>query len=72
MAFRGEIILFGPAVSKEKRVVRRLIGLVPQGIAVYPLLTAAENLWIFGHGYGLEGAELERRVEEILRFVGLC
>jgi ABC-2 type transport system ATP-binding protein len=41
---------------------RMAIGLVPQELAIYPNLTAAENLKFFGSLYGLRGAELARRV----------
>lgn len=67
----GEATLFGHRLSKEVKWVRRLIGLVPQDLAVYPRLTAAENLRFFGRVYGVAGAELEGRIDELLRFVGL-
>jgi ABC-2 type transport system ATP-binding protein len=67
----GEATLFGHRLSAEVREVRRLIGIVPQDLAVYPRLTAAENLRFFGHIYSVEGAELEERIDELLKFVGL-
>src|SRR6266850_2356849 len=67
----GDATLFGHRLSKEVRVVRRLIGIVPQDLAVYPMLTAAENLGFFGRVYSVEGAEIEERVDELLKFVGL-
>src|SRR5437773_470156 len=68
----GEATLFGHRLSKAVRSVRRLIGLVPQDLAVYPRLTAAENLRFFGRVYGVAGAELEGRIDELLKFVGLA
>jgi ABC-2 type transport system ATP-binding protein len=41
---------------------RRAIGLVPQELAIYPNLTATENLEFFGRLYGLRGGDLARRV----------
>jgi ABC-2 type transport system ATP-binding protein len=67
----GEVTLFGHRLSKEVRVFRRLIGLVPQDLALYPMLTAAENLRFFGRLYRMGGRELEGRIEELLQFVGL-
>jgi ABC-2 type transport system ATP-binding protein len=68
----GEATLFGHRLSTEVTAVRRLIGLVPQDLAVYPMLTAAENLRFFGRVYGVKGAELEGRIDELLEFVGLA
>src|SRR5499433_1857170 len=68
----GEATLFGHRLSTEVTIVRRLIGLVPQDLAVYPMLTARENLRFFGRIYGVKGAELEGRIAELLEFVGLA
>ena len=43
---------------------RRVLGLVPQTIALFPELTADENLRIFGELQGLRGAELQTRIDE--------
>ncbi|HEY3755059.1 MAG TPA: ABC transporter ATP-binding protein [Opitutaceae bacterium] len=51
---------------------RSILGLVPQGLALYPDLTAQENLQIFGGLQGLAGAELKSRVEELLQAVQLA
>jgi ABC-2 type transport system ATP-binding protein len=51
--------------------VRRLLGVVPQELALYGDLTARENLHFFGELYGIRGAELRRRVGRILAAIGL-
>jgi ABC-2 type transport system ATP-binding protein len=51
--------------------VRRKIGVAPQALAVYDLLTGEENLRFFGEVYGLSGARLDERVKWCLDFVGL-
>lgn len=68
----GDALLFGHSIREEPELVRRMIGLAPQEIAIYPMLTAAENLRFFGRIYGLRGAELEERIDELLHFVGLA
>ena len=48
------------------------VGYVTQEIALYPLLSPAENLTAFGRYQGLRGEPLERAVEESLRWTGLA
>ena len=67
----GEVRLAGRPFRRQDRDLRRLIGVVPQDLAIYPELTARENLRFFGQLYGLGGADLERRVEAILTAVAL-
>ena len=51
--------------------VRQKIGVAPQSLALYDLLTGDENLRFFGEVYGLSGAKLDERVKWCLDFVGL-
>jgi ABC-2 type transport system ATP-binding protein len=67
----GEVRLLGQPFRASDRQARRAIGIVPQELALYGELTAAENLAFFGRLYGLKGARLRRRVEEVLALVGL-
>ena len=48
------------------------VGYVPQDLALYPDLSAVENLSFFGQLYGLAGAELKARITETLELVGLA
>jgi ABC-2 type transport system ATP-binding protein len=51
--------------------VRRLIGVVPQELALYDELSGRENLAFWGRMYGMKGAALRARIDEVLRLVGL-
>jgi ABC-2 type transport system ATP-binding protein len=51
---------------------REMLGIVPQEIALYPKLTAAENLTCFGELQGLSGPALRERLEWALEFTGLA
>ncbi|AGU72236.1 ABC transporter ATP-binding protein [Streptococcus constellatus subsp. pharyngis] len=66
----GKISLFGQSIKAIKKVSSK-IGYVPQDIAIYPDLTAYENVELFGSLYGLKGATLKEKVLESLEFVGL-
>ena len=67
----GDAIVFGHSVRRDVAAVRRMIGVVPQEIALYPKLTAAENIRFFGRMYGVAKADLEERLDALLRLVGL-
>lgn len=67
----GTIRVQGRVEAEDPRGYRRLIGLVPQDLALYEELTARQNLHFFGRLYGLGGRDLQRRTEEVLDFVCL-
>ncbi len=52
-------------------VIKKIIGVVPQEYALYPTLTARENLLYFGSMYGLKGKHLKEKVTESLDLLGL-
>ncbi len=70
-ATAGEVRITGKKLLPSGREVRRLIGIVPQELAIYGELTARENLIFFGQLYGLRGATLRQRVDQVLAAVGL-
>jgi ABC-2 type transport system ATP-binding protein len=69
---RGTVSIAGYDLASEPAKIKALLGVVPQEIAVYGLLTAAENVSLFASLYGLRGKELKRAVDEALDFVGLA
>ena len=67
----GDASVDGHSVTSEPMAVKRLIGVVPQEIALYEELTALENLNFWGQMYGLSGKALAKRVDEVLEQIGL-
>jgi ABC-2 type transport system ATP-binding protein len=67
----GEVVLCGEPVSSTGLLARRHLGLVPQEVALYPELSAAENLRFFARLHGLGGRHLAARVDAALAAVGL-
>ncbi len=67
----GTIAVDGKPLQAKDPAARRILGVVPQSIALYPDLTADENLAIFGRLQGLRGEELRSRIDEALAAVQL-
>ena len=67
----GGVAICGIDAVKYPRQAKKLIGYVPQDIALYPDLSVRENLGFFGRIYGFRGRELELRINECAEFVGL-
>lgn len=67
----GDVVVDGHSVLTDSTQVRRVLGVVPQEIALYPTLTAAENLRFWGRMYGLSGGALAEAVDYGLTMAGL-
>jgi ABC-2 type transport system ATP-binding protein len=67
----GEVTIDGHTAGVGNRALQRMLGVVPQELAIYADLTARENLDFFGQIYGVRGAELKSRIERILARIGL-
>jgi ABC-2 type transport system ATP-binding protein len=67
----GDAWIFGESLRRNVSEVKRIVGLAPQEISLYPDLTAEENLVFFGRISGVHGRRLRRRVEELLDLAGL-
>ena len=67
----GRALIMGFDAARQPNQVRRSIGVVFQAESVDVKLSAAENLWHQGHLYGLRGAPLRSRIQEMLERVSL-
>jgi ABC-2 type transport system ATP-binding protein len=67
----GDAQIGGHSVAKDPMAVKKLIGIVPQELALYGQLTARQNLKFWGEMYGLGGKALKDRIEEVLVQVNL-
>ena len=67
----GDVLFKGQSILKNPGDLRRVMGIVPQDVALYPGLSAAENLKFFGKLYGLRGEGLQERIREVLDLLGL-
>lgn len=67
----GDAKLLGFSISTHLENIKQKIGVVPQEIALYPTLTAFENLRYIGNMYGLKGESLKKNIFEHLEIVGL-
>jgi ABC-2 type transport system ATP-binding protein len=67
----GTARIGGHDLRKDMKAVKKVNGLVPQDLALYPTLSARTNLEFFGRIYGLHGKELKERVADVLRIVAL-
>nr|WP_236784626.1 ABC transporter ATP-binding protein [Alteribacter salitolerans] len=67
----GDVRLQEKSILKYPNELRRVLGIVPQEIALYHELTAVENLRFFGRIYGLKGKVLEKKIQDVLELLGL-
>jgi ABC-2 type transport system ATP-binding protein len=67
----GQVLIEGEELLTTSVDQKAVIGYVPQEIALYPELSAADNLRFFGRLYGLTGQRLEARIQSVIEIVGL-
>lgn len=67
----GEVFVNELNFKNKRTQILKKIGVVPQEYALYPTLTASENLNYFGSLYNLHGSDLKQRIENGLEQVGL-
>jgi ABC-2 type transport system ATP-binding protein len=68
----GDACIMGHSIRGEPEAAKSSLGVVPQDIALYPDLSARENLDFWGKMVGLRGARLRQRVDEVLQVIGLA
>ena len=67
----GDATVAGHSIVSDSQAVKEAIGVVPQDIALYPDMSARENLVFWGKMYGLSGDALKQRVDEVLELITL-
>src|SRR5262249_36964812 len=67
----GHATIEGADAWENRYFVRTKFGYVPQRFSLYRDLTVLENFRFFGGAYGVPGAELEQRIQRLLRLVDL-
>ncbi len=67
----GDAVIDGLSVTRDAGKVKGIIGVVPQDIALYPTLTAIQNLKFYGKMYAVAPGDLDRRCRELLDLVEL-
>ncbi len=68
---QGDAFVEGHSICRDPNGVKACLGVVPQDIALYPDLSARENLEFWGKLYGLRGSTLRERVDAVLEIIGL-
>jgi len=67
----GEVIVGGQTMTTHSTGLKASIGYVPQDLAIYPDLSARENLVFFARLYGMSGSDARKRAAEVLETIGL-
>lgn len=67
----GEITIKGLDAKKSIEEVKKILGVVPQEIALYANFTAWENMMFWGGLHSINKTDLNNKAEELLRLVGL-
>lgn len=68
---KGEISINEIDLSSHPFEIKKIIGMIPQEIALYPDLSAYDNLKFFGHMNGMSGEGLHSAINDVLKVVGL-
>jgi len=67
----GEVIIGNYNLEADPKSVKKIIGVVPQEIALYNELSAYQNLMFWGGLYQVPVTELSKRTTELLKLFGL-
>jgi ABC-2 type transport system ATP-binding protein len=68
----GDVTIKGHSITTDTLAAKGALGVVPQELALYPSLSARQNLEFFGKMYGLRGSDLQQRVDHVLEFTALA
>ncbi|KWX77282.1 ABC transporter ATP-binding protein [Paenibacillus jilunlii] len=67
----GSITIDNKSLREKPIEIKKIMGIVPQDLALYQALSAKENLEFFGSLYGLSGKKLKNRTNEVLEIIEL-
>ena len=67
----GSVRVFGMPIPEREREIRARLGVVPQFDTLDPDFTVEENLLTYASYFGLSGAGLTRRIDELLELANL-
>lgn len=67
----GDVQIGGHSITRATQTAQRLMGVVPQGLALYEEYSALQNLNYFAKLRGIARSERKREIEEILEIIGL-
>lgn len=67
----GQVRIDGMDIHSDMDHIKHIIGVVPQDLALYPTLSALENLTFFGNMFGLSGTPLRDRIMDCLQVFGM-
>lgn len=67
---KGKVLYYQDPMQELKKL-RKLMGFVPQEVALYHDMTTKENLYFFGELYGLKGEDLRKKSEEVGEIVAI-
>jgi sodium transport system ATP-binding protein len=62
----GRVAVDGVDVARDRAGAQRRLGVMPHAQGLYPRLTAREHVRYYAELHGLSGAELDRRVDEVM------
>ena len=67
----GDAILGGYSILRQPIQVKKMIGVIPQDLALYYPLSARQNLNFWGRLQGMDHKQLQKRSDEVLEQVAL-
>jgi ABC-2 type transport system ATP-binding protein len=68
----GDTLIDGHSIRTNPLRAKRVLGIVPDEIALYRTISARENLAFWGKMYGLRGPKLKERIGAMLEITGLA
>ncbi|HKL79021.1 MAG TPA: ABC transporter ATP-binding protein, partial [Mobilitalea sp.] len=67
----GDIFYADTSILSKPKVIQESLGYVPQEIALYPMLSGKDNLSFWGRNYGIKGAQLKKKIDEVSEIIGI-